>query len=163
VEQRVQFWQKSKMKTEDLKKEFEKHFDDFEKWNKEFEFEFIDFEKGNFLKIMCRGIVSRLQNWISYVTPFFFPGGTYSSVIQSNIKDEETIRKTKELYKEFMSYYHEGLIAEFSSDEKKQIEYIKKFFKNYSKLKKEVILILEISKDVFDELNFEKKEKGYLG
>ena len=153
--------QKSKM--EKLKKTFEDYgFEDFELLCKEFDLLSIEFEKMDFLNSFVRIVINRSRRFGDYVTPFFIPSGFYASIIQGHVKEKEIIIEAKDLYKELMINYHEGLKVEFGS-EKEQLKYLKDYIKNYFVLKKRVLKLLDTCQDVFKNLEEKKDEKGYLG
>ncbi len=148
---------------EKLKKVIEDYgFEDFESLNKEFDLISIDLEKMDFLNSFVRIIISRARRFGDYVVPFFVPGGFYSSMIIGHVKDKEIIDEAKEVYKEVMVIYHQGLKVENGS-EKEQIKYIKDFLKDYEPLKKRVFKLLDVCENVFRNLEEKKSEKEYLG
>ncbi len=152
------------MKIEEVKKKYEKYdLPDFSLINKEFEITGIELEKWDLLNSLCRAVMNRMSNFSNYVVPFFIPGGYYNSLIMNNVKDEKTIVRARESYKEIMLIYHEALRMSFEVDEKKQVEFFNKFWKEYPKVKKEVLDLVEICENVF-KIESKGKEKGaYLG
>lgn len=148
---------------EKLKKIFEDYgFNDFDSVNKEFDLITIDLEKMDFLNSFVRIVISRARRFGDYAAPFFIPGGFYSGLIIGNVKDKVILDEAKEVYKEVMIIYHQGLKVETGS-EKEQIKYIKDFLKDYESLKKRVLKLLDICEGVFKNLEEKKGEKGYLG
>ncbi|MBT5029831.1 hypothetical protein HON03_01055 [archaeon] len=152
------------MKLEDIRKEYEGHgLSDFDKFNKEFEVQGFELEKWDFLNSMCRAVINRMSSFSNYVVPFFIPGGYYNGLIMSNVKDEKTILRAKDTYKDIMILYHEALRMSLESDEKKQIEFLKDFWKRYPKVKKETLDLIGICENVFKIEDKEKKTGAYLG
>lgn len=148
---------------EKLKKKCEDcGFKDFEFLNREFDLITIDLEKMDFLNSFVRVILGKVRRFADYAGPFFIPGGFYSSMIIGNVKDKEIIEEAKEVYKEVMVWYHEGLKVE-NGPEKEQVKYIKDFLESYDLLKKRVLKLLNVCQDVFKNLEEKKSEKGYLG
>ena len=148
-----------------MKKEYAKYdFASFEEVNKELELGSIEVENWDFLNSVCRATVSKLNKMISYVTPFFIPGGYYSSIIMHHAKGDSAIHEeTQKLYKELMVGYHKGLRAEMGT-EKEQIAYFQAFWKAYPLWKTRILVIIEYCEAVFAKQEEKKRPRnGYLG
>jgi hypothetical protein len=137
---------------------------DFKKVNKEFELAGIETDKWDFLNSLCRATNGKLQKLISFVTPFFVPGGYYGGIIVNTLNDKKVTQEARDVYKELMVWYHRSLKAEMLS-EKEQIVFFNEFWKKYPKMKKETLRLLQICEDVFlgKHDNKKKKSGAYLG
>lgn len=153
------------MSPENIKKQYEGYgFSDFDRINKEFELYAIEFEKWDFLNSFCRVIYARLNKFLNYSSAVFMPGGSYNAVVQAGIKDKTVIDEAKLLYRDLMVLSHDCLKAEMSI-EKEQIIFIKDFLKKYPSLKKRVLVLLDVCKQVYVDQSFEPKKdhRGYVG
>jgi len=152
---------------EKLKKEYEKlskkyklpSFDDFDN---EFEIRKIDPELC--LPHELRRVINhRLQGFAEWFEPILNPhSGSLHSLIETKIFEKQELEPLFLLYKKMWSFVHEGLHASLQSEEK-EIEFIKKVWKEWPAIKKEIAGHVGRLAEGWKKHEKEKAGDSYLG
>jgi len=125
-----------KTEYERLKKKY--NLPNFGKLNEEFEIYSIE-KKDCLLRNIRRRIIEKLGFFTRILDNVLYPNsGSLVSIHESKFFSDEEKLRLSDLYKELMIYERESLALDVSPDEKEDALVIKKIFKDWNRLKKEV-------------------------
>jgi len=149
----------------DVEKEYKKikyKLPNFKELDNEFEVSFIK-EEAFLLRSIRRKITDKVILSCRIIESLIYP--TQSNIItaiESKSLDDEQKKKMDNLYKKFMIFERESLRLDMNPSEKGDADYVNDVFNKWSKLKKEMIKIVEIMK--YSWVKEEKSDKNnYFG
>lgn len=153
----------------ELKKEYEKlrkkySLPGFEKLNKDFEIERLqERETETLSREIRRCMVEKNSAYLRFIEMFMNPSNAplFLLALVKSLDSKER-KLLEELYTELGKFEVKNIALDNEYDEKKDSEFIKKFYKEWQGIKGKFGKILSAIEEAWDKKS-EKKEKGYLG
>ena len=151
----------------DIKEEYNKSkhkLPDFESLDEEFEITLANIKESKFLiRNIRRRINDRIIFYCRIIEQLIYPNsGNFIGMFEIKSFSEEEKQKMSEEYKKLMMYERESLMLDVSPDEKKEVDYINKIWKDWPSLKKTLIKISEKMKDSWNSKDKSEKD-NYFG
>ncbi len=133
----------------------------FEVLDEEFEIRALEENRsGRPVKAIIRVIAARLRSFLEILDPVVSPNaGSIHSMIAVNNLPESTKKEMYESYKEIGSLYHQCIYEELESDES-AAKFIKKFMKNWPKMKERQKKYMKLIIGTWDK-ELPKSKAGY--
>ena len=152
-----------------LKKEYEQLKDkyslpDFQEMNYEFEIEKLQDKETETLAREIRRLMSEKNTYyLKFIEMFLNPGAApmFFLVLVKNMNHVEK-KLLEELYNKLGRNEILSLKLDNKHDEKKEAEFIKKFYKEWQEIKEKFGEVLKVLEESWERKS-EQKEKGYLG
>jgi len=151
----------------DIKKQYKKlekkyKLPSFDKFDKEFEISTLDTDD-----FLLRNVRRRMNNKLTFFTQVFdtilFPNqNSLISMHEAKSFSEEEKNKIMKFYNKLMTFEREALLFDIEPDDKKEAEFIKKLWKQWSEIKKETNKLVEKMKNSWKDEDI-KIKNHYFG
>jgi len=153
----------------DLKKQYEKlrkkySLPSFQELNRDFEIEKLQERETEILsREIRRAIVEKNTLYLKFVEMFMNPSQApmFFLALVKNLNGEEK-KLLNELYLELGKFEIRSIALDNEYDEKKDAEFIKKFYKEWQEIKRKFGKVMKSIEEAWERKS-EKGEKGYLG
>jgi len=136
----------------------------FEQMNNDFQIEKLaDVETDFLLREIKRLSSDKFFNYFRFIESLLNPTNAAMftfSVIKTLGKEEKD--KLSELYKKFFKIELEFIEIDINPSEEKEADFIKSFYKEWQIIKKEMLSIMQVVKENWDNKS-ESNNKGYFG
>ena len=129
------------------------------------ELELSSFDNANFLlKDALRSIVDKLDFYVNLITNLLQPdAASLSSMHETRFFAQDERNEVYSLFKIIMKHYRSAILLILENDEKKQADFLNRFFNEWLGIKKELLLYLEKMKESWDKETTIDEDLGYLG
>ena len=129
------------------------------------EFELSDFDNPNFiLKNTLRGIVDKLDFYTNLITNLLQPdAASLSSMHETRFFAQNERNEVYSLFKIIMKHYRNAILLILENDEKKQADFLNRFFNEWLTIKKQLLIHIEKMKESWDKETTIDEDLGYLG
>lgn len=152
-----------------LKKQYEKlkikySLPSFEALNKDFEIEKLqEKETETLTREIRRAITEKSLSYLKFTEMFMNPSNApmFFLVLVKSLEAEDK-KLLEELYMELGKFEIKSIALDNEYDEKKDIEFIKNFYREWQTIKQKFGKIMKAVEDAWEKKQ-EKRDKGYLG
>ena len=129
------------------------------------EFELSDFDNPNFiLKNTLRSIVDKLDFYTNLITNLLQPdAASLSSMHETRFFAQNERNEVYSLFKIIMKHYRNAILLILENDEKKQADFLNRFFNEWLEIKKQLLICIEKMKESWDKETSIDEDLGYLG
>ena len=154
---------------EQLKKKYEKlkvkyNLPNFETLNEEFEIEKLQERDTETLsREIRRTMMDKNVNYLKFIEMFMNPSSApmFFLVLVKSLNGDER-KLLEELYRELGRHEIKSIALDNEYDEKRDVEFIKRFYKDWQEIKKKFGKIMSAVEEAWERKS-DKSEKGYLG
>ena len=129
------------------------------------ELELSSFDDANFLlKGALRSIVDKLDFYTNLITNLLQPdAASLSSMHETRFFAQDERNEVYSLFKIIMKHYRNAILLILENDEKKQADFLNRFFNEWIEIKKQLLIYIEKMKESWGKETTIEEDLGYLG